>query len=395
MGVRVGQDLTGRVQAYYLRAPHFSDHSGYELAVRGLAETKGILWAGQQWPRRPAEGALERGLRERLTRTLARASQTAASRLAGSAEYSTGALALELSAILRMARSRDQVIHFLYAENACRLTPAFDGWRGHRVVATFHQTPELLAGKLRRPAYLGRLGAAVMLGRNQANFLGRYVPPERLHFIPHGVDTTYFRPGPPSERGDPPLCASVGGTLRDFQTLRDAANLLAARGVPVRYDLVARGDQLPYVAGLAGARVRTWVDDEEFLRLYQRADLFVLPLHDAVASNTLLEAMACGAPTVVTDAGAVRDYVDEGSVVFARRGDPRSLAEGMERLLRDPALAARLGAAARARAEALDVGAVAGQHRELYRSLLRLPRWPAKSRQAVGVAANVEGMWRR
>jgi glycosyltransferase involved in cell wall biosynthesis len=185
----------------------------------------------------------------------------------------------------------------------------------------------------------------------------------------------------------------VGGTLRDFQTLRAAADLLAARGVRVRYDLIARGDQLPYVAGLAEARVRTWVEDAEFRRLYQRADLFVLPLHDAVASNTLLEAMACGAPTVVTDAGAVRDYVDEGSVVFARREDPTSLAEAMERLVRDRALAARLGAAARARAEALDVGAVARRHRELYRSLLRLPSSPSRSPQAVGVAANGEGGW--
>jgi glycosyltransferase involved in cell wall biosynthesis len=366
------------VQAYYLRAPHFSPHSGYELAVRDLAQTNGIVGVGQQWPRRPAEGAAARRPGDRLRQTAARAAQGAVSRLAGSAGYSTGALALELSAILRMARGRGQVFHFLYAEHSCRLTPAFDGWRGHRVLGTFHQTPQQLRAAIRRPGYLRRLGGAIMLGRSQGEFLGRYLPPERLHFIPHGVDTSYFRPQevPPSRPAGTPLCAAIGGTLRDFQTLRGAIDLLRERSVPVQYDLIARGDQLPYVQGLPQARVREWVGEGEFRALYQRADLFVLPLHDAVASNTLLEALACGAPTVVTDAGAVRDYVDESCVAFARPGDPNSLADAMEGLLRDPQRAARLRAAGRARAEALDVRAVARRHQELYRSLLCLQGAP-------------------
>ena len=409
MGVPVGQDLTGRgegggaaadrragrltgrVQAYYLRAPHFSPHSGYELAVRDLAQTNGIVGVGQQWPRRPAEGAAARRPGDRLRQTAARAAQGAVSRLAGSAGYSTGALALELSAILRMARSRGQVFHFLYAEHSCRLAPAFDGWRGHRVLGTFHQTPQQLRTAIRRPGYLRRLGGAIMLGRSQGDFLGRYLPPERLHFIPHGVDTAYFHPHeerpsqragssplspPPARPAGTPLCAAIGGTLRDFQTLRAAIDLLRERSVPAQYDLIARGDQLPYVQDLPQARVREWVGEGEFRVLYQRADLFVLPLHDAVASNTLLEALACGAPTVVTDVGAVRDYVDESCVAFARPGDPVSLAEAMEGLLRDPQRAARLRAAGRARAEALDVRAVARRHQDLYRSLLRDSRAP-------------------
>jgi glycosyltransferase involved in cell wall biosynthesis len=139
--------------------------------------------------------------------------------------------------------------------------------------------------------------------------------------------------------------------------------------VPVRYELIARGDQLPYVEDLPGARVRTQVDDAEFLRLYQQADLFVLPLPDVVASNTLLEALACGAPTVVTDVGAVRDYVDEECVAFARPQDPESLANAMEQCLTDGAYARQVSARGRARAETLDVGLVAGLHRDLYQSL--------------------------
>ena len=357
-------DTLPGVQAYYLRAPHFASHSGYELAVQGVADTSGIVGVGQQWPRRPVEGTPGTLLLQKM----ARGAQRAVGRLAGNAEYSTGGLALELSAIMRMRRSHNGVFHFLYAENACRITPLFDGWRGHRVVGTFHQTPEQLEETLGRPAYLRRLSAAIMLGRTQERFLGRFLGSKKLHFISHGVDSAYFHPVE-REQHDPPLCVSIGGTLRDFKKLRGAIRILEARHVAVQYDFIARGDQLPYVEDVPGARVRTWVDEEEFLRLYQQADVFVLPLYDVVASNTLLEALACGAPTVVTDVGAVRDYVDDDCVAFARPHDAESLADAMELCLRDATYARQLSARGRARAEAVDVGRVAALHRNLYQSL--------------------------
>lgn len=384
MGVSMGTNLAQRTDtwgghlpemrvepvhanAYLLRAPHFTSHSGYELAVRDAAELHGIAGFGQHWPRQPIRGDESVPAWRQL---LARGAQRLTSQLAGMEGYSTGGLALELSAMAQMSRRRHQVFHFLYGENTCRFTPWLDRWRGNRVVATFHQTPHQLKEAIRRPGYLRRLGAAIILGRNQVEFLGQYIPRQRLHFLPHGVDTAYFRPAPERRRHDPPLCVSIGGHLRDLSTLRRAVEILESRAVPVQYEFIARGDQLPDVQGLPRARVRTWVDEEEFLHLYQHADVFVLPLYDAVASNTLLEALACGAPTVVTDVGAVRDYVDESCAAFARPDDPDSLADAIERCLRQPEYAAGIGAAGRARAEALDIRVVAGLHRRLYAALV-------------------------
>lgn len=65
--------------------------------------------------------------------------------------------------------------------------------------------------------------------------------------------------------------------------------------------------------------------------------------------HTLVEAMLCGRATVSTDAGAVVEVIGgTGLVVPSRR--PRALAEAVVALLGDPERAARLGAAARARA---------------------------------------------
>ncbi|MFI8851523.1 DUF3492 domain-containing protein [Streptomyces sp. 891-h] len=64
---------------------------------------------------------------------------------------------------------------------------------------------------------------------------------------------------------------------------------------------------------------------------------------------SLVEAMFCGRATVSTDVGAALEVVGGTGLLVPPR-DPRALAEACTDLLRDPARAARLGAAARARA---------------------------------------------
>ncbi|MEU5973349.1 DUF3492 domain-containing protein [Streptomyces sp. NPDC047315] len=65
--------------------------------------------------------------------------------------------------------------------------------------------------------------------------------------------------------------------------------------------------------------------------------------------HTLVEAMLCGRATVSTDTGAVVEVIGGTGLVVPPR-NPRALADACLDLIRDPARAARLGAAARARA---------------------------------------------
>ena len=53
-----------------------------------------------------------------------------------------------------------------------------------------------------------------------------------------------------------------------------------------------------------------------------------------------LEAMACGAPVVLTDSGGVRDYArHEDNCLLVPPRDPQALAAAMLRILTDPVLA--------------------------------------------------------
>jgi glycosyltransferase involved in cell wall biosynthesis len=81
------------------------------------------------------------------------------------------------------------------------------------------------------------------------------------------------------------------------------------------------------------------------------ADIFVLPSRSEGFSNAIVEAMAASLPVVATNVGGNAEAVEDGVTGFiVPPEDPGALTAAISRLLRDPALAARMGAAGRQRA---------------------------------------------
>ncbi len=94
-------------------------------------------------------------------------------------------------------------------------------------------------------------------------------------------------------------------------------------------------------------------DPQTFL---QQAAVFVLPSRFEGMPNALLEAMAAGLAVVVTDASpGPLEVVDDGVTGLVVPSEaPQALAAALERLAVDPALRARLGAAAQTRLRQMD-----------------------------------------
>ncbi|HZX25510.1 MAG TPA: glycosyltransferase family 4 protein [Telluria sp.] len=122
-----------------------------------------------------------------------------------------------------------------------------------------------------------------------------------------------------------------------------------------------------------GARVHVlgWVRAEAKQRELARASVFVLPSYNEGLPMSVLEAMAAGLPIVSTPVGGIPEAVSDGIEGFlVQPGDVAALADRLARLAADPALARRMGAAARRKVEhAYAAQAVVPRIERIYRQL--------------------------
>jgi glycosyltransferase involved in cell wall biosynthesis len=121
--------------------------------------------------------------------------------------------------------------------------------------------------------------------------------------------------------------------------------------------LIGRDDGMG-VALTAQSEAREVIDHVRFLGerndvadLLAASDVFVLASHEEGSPNAVIEAMAAGVATIVTDVGGSPEAVADTGIVVPPR-DPAALADALLRLGTDAALRARLGAAGAARAAA-------------------------------------------
>ena len=103
-------------------------------------------------------------------------------------------------------------------------------------------------------------------------------------------------------------------------------------------------------------------------RLLDAADFFVLPSDIEGLPMSILEAMAHGLPIVASNVGGVPEVIEHNqSGLLVQPGDPAALAAAIGELLDQPAVRARLGGAARERANTeFSLSAMVERYEELY-----------------------------
>jgi glycosyltransferase involved in cell wall biosynthesis len=111
--------------------------------------------------------------------------------------------------------------------------------------------------------------------------------------------------------------------------------------------------------------------DEDLIREYAEASVFILPSKEESQGIVLVEAMATGTPVVATDAGGMPDVVEDNRNGFlVPVGDSRAMADRIGMLLKDTELRRSFGVEGKKMADQYLPDRIAGQHLELYRRLL-------------------------
>jgi alpha-1,3-rhamnosyl/mannosyltransferase len=109
-----------------------------------------------------------------------------------------------------------------------------------------------------------------------------------------------------------------------------------------------------------------YVSYERAVRLCQDADVVAVPSLCEGFGLAVLEAMRAGTPVVCASAASLPE-VGGDAVVYVDPASDASIADGLERVLRDPVLAARLRASGRTRAESFTWLTCAERTRQVYR----------------------------
>ena len=178
-----------------------------------------------------------------------------------------------------------------------------------------------------------------------------------------GVDAETFQPAA-ARRGDRPTVLFVGNINRHKGacTVFDAILRLRHKYPGLRLWLAGKPEgelteELRSRIRSEGAEQTVelcgFIGRDRLHALYQEADIFCSPAqHEPGVANVFIEAMACGIPIVVSNSGGGAEAVVPGETGLLV--PPLGLEEttaALDRLLGDPALRARMGAAARRRAE--------------------------------------------
>jgi glycosyltransferase involved in cell wall biosynthesis/ribosomal protein S18 acetylase RimI-like enzyme len=224
----------------------------------------------------------------------------------------------------------------------------------------------------------------------------RLVPAGRSELLGNGTDLQRFDPdrvgadrvaGLRRELGLPADALVVGAVGRlvaekGYRELFAAARAVRRRHPGVRFLVVGTPDldksdaitEAELEAAAADVCFAGWRDD--VADLLAAVDVFVLASWREGMPRSAIEAAAMARPLVLTDIRGCREVArhDQEALLVPPR-DPDALAAAILRLAADPALRARLGGAARRRAqERFSEQAVAERVIGAYRRLLGLPR---------------------
>ena len=214
---------------------------------------------------------------------------------------------------------------------------------------------------------MARVQLAVVLAESQRRQFEGWAPQRtRIEVIPNGVRDEWPDGLPQRPPAESATVLFLGGLMpeKGFLDVLDAVPLILRQAPKTRFVFAGRPAWDEPTAALVDARLHNSgtrdaitfagaIAPGERRQLLETADLLAFPPRwDEGQGLVALEAMSAGLPIVATASGGLAETVRDGiEAIVVPKCDPEAIAGAVTKLLQDPALRARMGAAARARFE--------------------------------------------
>jgi glycosyltransferase involved in cell wall biosynthesis len=182
---------------------------------------------------------------------------------------------------------------------------------------------------------------------------------DRIHFLPHGIDAELFSPACAADSTERSTTDQVTQSVLFFAHIKQWKGIFTlieafpavARECPDT-KLVIAGDGPDMSEARRRATSLDCAAQVEFLgrqervdapALYRNCSVYCLPSFGEPYATTVIEAMSCGKPLVVTDAGGLPHMISKEGAICIPAGDAVVLSKALVELLRDPERRAAMG----------------------------------------------------
>ena len=184
-----------------------------------------------------------------------------------------------------------------------------------------------------------RTAKVVSLGGKLTTILRGVVPESKIAVLPNGIDLELF----PMRKESPStfnfLFVGRFASNKGIGDLLRVSAQLIHEGYSFKLNLIGKGplyDELhAQYKNMDWVRFFGFATDEEIARAYRQCSVFVLPTQFEGMPTVVLEAMASGAPIIVSDVGACREMVSEANGWVIEPGNDESLYRAMKTSLRE------------------------------------------------------------
>lgn len=266
--------------------------------------------------------------------------------------YTKSHFMTEIKTAVKLLSFGKELFHFLYGEDDYYYLGFFPKNKNKRIICTYHQPPEYFEQFVGKKNHLKKLDALVVVSKVQLEYFEKIVGKGRVFFIPHGVDTDFFKPGRLNlaKYTNKYNCIFVGQWLRDFTMLKNVIQIVCSRRKNINFHLIINRKHKPFFSNLPNTYSYSGIDDFTLLNFYQNTALLVIPLISCTANNAILESLACGVPVITTDVGGVSNYLDRNCGILVKQGKADIMADEVIALIDDKSKRAAMSENARKKA---------------------------------------------